>query len=500
MLANVPAETPYLFAVMEPPSPAIHAKMMGNADLVVLPALAKIENLSLDQRMSLSPPRRAILGILDAMRGSDPKKWWENLGLKPNGRTLIYGLGIWPVVRIEVGDPARLRKIIADAIQTLAMPEIEQKQLGATPYWIASKYGMTAILSVTDHDVAAAIVPTTSIARAVPLVLETERVGKSMRDTGDIAALASRYQLSQTMLAYIDSHKIVDALERRDDFATTSVFTVPACHADFERMAAAVPRILMGYRSLDVHGFLSSIVIDTTPETAKQLASLHGAMPALPDPAHALMAFSVAADVDAGVGVLRGWLQGLADRPFQCEQLAITKQIVAEALTATKDAIPKEMHGLHGGELVIEDASEAPPSGSGYLLVAGDQIAAALGQALQKVPLGITIAPDGQPVSLPVGMLGMPGLTSAHLALHTSRAALAVGPNSKVEVSAALAAPNAARSPLVGFSWDIARFVAKLPTMMTAKNQASVNALATMTATLDVRDDALVLDLGGTWR
>ncbi|MEO8552794.1 MAG: hypothetical protein ABI678_22605 [Kofleriaceae bacterium] len=500
LLANVPAETPYLFAVMEPPAEAIHAKMMGNSDLMVLPALAKAEQVPLDQRLALSPPRRAMLGILDAMRGTDPRKWWENLGLKSNGRTLIYGLGIWPVIRVEVGDPAKLRAIITDAIKTLAMPEIEQKQLGATPYWVASKYGMTAILSVTDHDVAAALVPTTAIAKAVPLVLGTEHVGKSMRDAGDIAALSTRYHLTSTMLAYIDTHRIVDALERKDDFATTSVFAVPACHADFERMADALPRILMGYRSLDAHGFLSSVVFETSPAVAKQLASLHGAMPALPDPAHTLMGFSIAADIDAGVGVLRGWLQSLADQPFQCPQLAITRQFVAEALEATKTLIPKEMHGLHGAELVIEDASESPPGGAGYLLIAGDQIAVALGQALQKVSLGISVAPDGQPVSLPIGMLGMPGLKSAHLALHTSRAALAIGPQSQTEVQTAIAAPNAPHSPLFGFTWDIARFTAKVPSLLTEKNQLTTNAFSTMNATLDVRDDALVLDIGGTWR
>lgn len=500
VLANVPADTPYLFAVMEPPSDAIHAKMMASSDLVVLPAFAKAEQIPLDQRLALSPRRRALLGILDAMRGTDPKRWWENLGLKPNGRTLIYGLGIWPVIRVEVGDAAKLRAIVSDAIKTLAMPEIEEKQLGPTPYWVASKFGMTAILSVTDHDIAAAIVPTTAIARAVPLVLGTEKVGKTLRDTGELAALATRHRLNTTMLAYIDSHRVIDALERKDDFATTSVFTVPACHADFERMAAAVPRILMGYRALDARGFLSAVVIETAPEVAKQLASLHGAMPALPDPAHALMSFEVAADVDAGVNVLRGWLQALADRPFQCEPLAPMKQVVAEALDATKSLIPKEMHGLHGAELVLEDASESPPGGSGWALVAGDQIAVALGQAMQKISLGIALAPDGQPIALPVGMLGMPGLQSAHIALHTSRAAIAIGPQSQTEVQAALAAPNAAHSPLFGFSWDIARFAAKLPTMLTEKNQLSIHSIGTMTATLDVEDSALVLDLGGTWR
>jgi hypothetical protein len=97
-------------------------------------------------------------------------------------------------------------------------------------------------------------------------------------------------------------------------------------------------------------------------------------------------------------------------------------------------------------------------------------------------------------------MLGMPGLQSAHLALHTSRAALAIGPQSQTEVQTALAAPNAPHSPLFGFAWDIARFTAKVPSLLTEKNQLTMNALGTMTATLDVHDDALVLDIGGTWR
>ncbi len=149
----------------------------------------------------------------------------------------------------------------------------------------------------------------------------------------------------------------------------------------------------------------------------------------------------------------------------------------------------------------IDDATEKPPGGSGYLLVAGDQIAAALGQALQKVPGlgGLSIAPDGQPIALPVGMLGMPWLTSAHLAMHTARAALAVGEHSQTEVGTALAAPNAPHSPLVGLNWDIARFIRQMPSMMKEDNRRNLGNIATMTSTLDVHDDAVVIDLDGTW-
>lgn len=499
MLAHVPADTPYVFAMLEPPSDAVRAKQPANVDTFVLPALEESASVPLDKRLGLDPEKRALLGIMDTARGTDPTKWIENLGFAKNGHWVMYGMGVWPVMRIEVADPAKLRGVIAEAAKTLALPEIQQKDNAGVPYWIASRFGVSAIVSVMDHEIVAAMLPTQSLAAVLPVVLGPKPMEHNLRDSGEIADVMARYHLIPATIGMIDSRRVIAALERRDDLSTTSVFTAPACHADYERMAAAVPRIVIGYHQLDMQGFSAALAIETAPEVAKQLASLHSAMPAAPDAAHAMLSVVVAADVDAGLATMRGWLQGLADRPFQCEQLAIAKMVVAGALERTKTLIPAELKGLHGGELVVEDASESPPGGAGYVLVAGDQIAIALGQAIQKFGMGLSVAPDGQPLELPVGMLGMPGLTSAHLAMHTSRAALAVGPQSKAEVTAALAAPNAARSPLMAFNWDIAKFIRQLPSVMKEDDRNNLATISTMTSTVDVRENTLVLDLAGTW-
>jgi hypothetical protein len=495
MLAHVPADTPYVFALLEPPSDAVRAKQPANMDALVVPALKESASVPLDKRLGLDPEKRALLGIMDVARGTDPTKWVENLGFAKNGHWVMYGLGVWPVIRIEVSDAAKLRGVVAEAVKTLALPEVQQKDT----YWIASKFGVSAVVSVMDHELVGALLPTQSLATVLPVVLGQKPVEHNLRDSGEVTDVMARYHLIPATIGLLDTRRVIAALERRDDLSTTSVFTAPACHADYERMAAAVPRLVLGYHQLDTRGFSATLAIETSPEVAKQLAGLHSAMPAAPDPAHAMLSFVVAADVDAGLAVMRGWLQGLADRPFQCEQLAITKMIVAGALEQTKTLIPAELKGLRGGELVVEDASESPPGGAGYVLVAGDQIAIALGQAIQKFGMGLSIAPDGQPLELPVGMLGMPGLTSAHLAMHTSRAALAVGPQSKAEVTTALAAPNAARSPLVTFNWDIAKVIRQLPSVMKEDNRNNLASFATMTSTLDVHDNTLVLDVGGTW-
>lgn len=500
-LANVPADTPYLFAWLEAPSEAVRTRLMANADAFVVPKLEEAAAIPLDQRIEMPSYRRALLGIMDAMHGTNPALYWENLGFKHNGQWIMYGLGVWPVLRVEVADANKLRAILADAVKTLNMPIVEQKQLDGMPYWVASKDGLSGIASVTDHDAVVALVPTASLADSLPMVLGTKPVVHSLRDSGEIAKITESHHLTRHLIAYIDSHRVVDALERKDALATTSVFSAPACHADYERIADAVPRLVFGYEKLDVNGFLGSFVADLAPDIAKRMAAMHTAMPAPPDISHAMLSIVVAADFDTAIANARTWMQALVDHPFQCPVLAESKSVFEMGLEAANKSIPSELHGLHGGEIVIDDATEKPPSGSGYVVVSGDQVAMTLSQWLQKIPGlgGMNVAPDGQPVELPVAMLGIDGLRSAHLAMHTGRVAIAVGDRSKTEVSTALASPNAAHSPLAILTWDIAKFMKQMPSVLKDDNKTNLVQFSTIVMSLDVRDNALVFDIGGDW-
>ena len=498
-LANVPADTPYLFAWLEAPPEAVRKRLMANFDALVVPKINDAAAVPLDQRLAMPAYQRALYGILDAMHGTDPKLYWENLGFKHNGQWVLYGLGIWPVLRVEVASADKLRAILADAVKTLNMPIVEQKELGGVPYWIASRDGFSGIVSVTDHDAVVAMVPTTSLADALPMVLGTKPVAHSLRDSGEIAKIIETHHFTQHLITFLDMHHVVAALERQDAFSTKSIFTAPACHADYERIAAAVPRMVFGYERLDEAGFKGSFELETSPDAAKQLASLHTAMPTPPDLAHALVSFVVAADVDAGIEVARSWMQALVDHPFECQQLAFVKPVLQMGISQLKAAIPQEMHGLHGGELVIDDAHESPPSGSGYALISGDQIAMTVTKQLSQLPIGIQVAPDGQPAELPVGILQMAWLQKAFMAMHTGRVAVAIGEQSKTEVTAALAAPNARHSPLAALSWDIAKFLKQMPTLLKDDNKSNLDQFSTIQMAFDVRENALVFDVAASW-
>jgi hypothetical protein len=96
-------------------------------------------------------------------------------------------------------------------------------------------------------------------------------------------------------------------------------------------------------------------------------------------------------------------------------------------------------------------------------------------------------------------MLGIEGLRSAHLAMHTGRVAIAVGDRSKTEVSTALASPNAPHSPLAILTWDIAKFMKQMPSVLKEDNKTNLIQFSTIVMSVDVRDNALVFDIGGDW-
>ncbi|HEY0254612.1 MAG TPA: hypothetical protein VGC41_23960, partial [Kofleriaceae bacterium] len=76
----------------------------------------------------------------------------------------------------------------------------------------------------------------------------------------------------------------------------------------------------------------------------------------------------------------------------------------------------------------------------------------------------------------------------------------AIGDNSKDEVGKALAAPNVDHIPFASLEWAYARFIAKMPSFMKDDKKQSWEAFDRMTFDLDVRENALVLDIGATWK
>src|SRR5579872_4779874 len=133
ILAEVPADTPYLAALLEPMNDALRRRMMHNLDAQLAQSMQALDKLG-DAR---EPWVRALHTLVGELRGKGVSAWYDQLGIDPHGRFVVYGMSLWPVARIELNDPARLRAVIARMLAGAGI-QSQQRTLDGRTYWLSS--------------------------------------------------------------------------------------------------------------------------------------------------------------------------------------------------------------------------------------------------------------------------------------------------------------------------------------------------------------------------
>ena len=94
ILAAVPADTPYLFGVIEPTAPALRDQMFAQSGEQLVTYLKKAAS---------GQGKMAVFAaaLYQEIDGVDPAHIIDALGGARDGRFVLYGLSIWPVMRLE---------------------------------------------------------------------------------------------------------------------------------------------------------------------------------------------------------------------------------------------------------------------------------------------------------------------------------------------------------------------------------------------------------------
>lgn len=496
ILSHVPADSPYLFALLEPISDALRQRMMQGFYDQMARSYQALDALRAGDRTKLEPWLRAVLAATDELRGKPPAAWFEHFGVDPRGRFAIYGLSMWPVMRIEIASPPRLRAVI-ERVLAAADLRPQQRTLDGHPYWLMGDGNVSVVAAVLDREAVAALVPTPVLDAALPLVLGTRAPDHSLAATTTVPDLLARHRLLGLVLAYVDARNIAaivagpqpGPLDIPIRAATGPVS--PACRADLDRLAAIVPRLVLGYHRFDDAGFDASTVVELPAATVGALHKLRAAVPeVIPRPPGRPL-FTLGAAIDPGE--LIAWLQAttrqLQDRPFRCPWFTGINEAGARLAAKLATPLPPTWRGLRGFAMTIDDASILPPDVTGHVLVAGERVADLVTSLVGAVPAlaGIPLARDGKPIALPIQQLHLP-TRSAHLALTTDRLVIAAGDGSDRRATAHLGSPAPGHSPLFTMSFDIPR----LQKLLAALGQSPVQNLGAM------RDVGFGVDIGDT--
>jgi hypothetical protein len=478
VLAFVPAESPYVLGQLDPMDEATRAHAFGLSD-----GSLKTMTDALADRSADDPIKRAFIAYVAEVSNVPVAKRGDSIGLAHDFRFVIYGDPIYPVARLAVSDPVRLR-VVLHKIATAFGPGIVE-HAESVPYWTFAKGKVTVVVAMHDRDLTTAVFPTEETATRLPPLLANTRPAHSLRESADVPALLARHQLRRELFAIIDVAKVAVQLARYPGTGLDS----PQCKDDLARVAAVVPRLVAGYHANDPKRMDLSFVVELPPAIADSLSKLRVALPVLSkDP---LMTMGIGLDVDRALAVATDLAGRVRDQQFACAPLATLNKVATAALVALAN-VPPQIHGLRGFAFALDDMQMEPRTYSGVAIVLGSQ----LQKVIQQLPLGLAIPSDGHPVPLPVEMLGIKGLSSAHAAMSGDRLAIGAGDHSADLATSALAAKDEPQPALMTFAMSAHWFATHIESMRTNK---SFELFDDLWAKLDVRDDGLVFDFGGTW-
>lgn len=507
LLAHVPADTPYLVAVLDPVSPALRKTLMQTFGRQLGDAMKKVRDIRPADVSKAEPWQRVLIALADQLRGNDPEALPEQLGIDLRGRFVLYGLSVWPVARMEVADPAKLRTVID---RSLAAASVQPKQLtfAGHPYWIAGDAKVGLLAAIVDRELVVALLPTLTLPAALPLLLGDRTPDRNLSNEPTVSDLLARHRFQGTLVAYLDSHHLVDIVAGAQPTpfdlalrATTGPIS-SVCHGDLDRLAALLPRIVLGYRRFDASGMEASAIFELPPVAVSGLRKLAAVVPEVSEraPEHPMFSLGAAIDPVAFVAWTRGITGELRAHPFACPWFTEINDAGAKLAHELDAPLPKALRGMHGGSLVIDDAAMRPPSFTGHVLLAGDRVADLVTSLAGAVPAiaGIPLARDGAPIALPVKQLHLP-MSSAHLALTTDRLVITAGEDSAQRIAGPLSAPLPERSPLAVMTFNVPRFQQVMAAIGEGKLD-DIAAFRDLGMALDVDDSGLALDFWGSWK
>lgn len=476
-LAFVPRDTPYVFANLEAFPSALSEHWLQQMDIG-----AKLWQAQLDAAIRLleitqpdAPELKWLRAAHAELEGKTMAQVFDALGYDLQGRFAFYGIGLAPVMRISLADPARFSAFVA-RIETAAGQALPRASVDGQEYWHfdAPDGKLRGIIALQGEQLVLTLAPSADDA-SLRILLGLERPEQDMRDGRELIALNGDFGYLPYASGYVDSRRIATLLAAAPTptetaflaaFGTAKPVYDASCAADFERIASAVPRFSGGYTALGARHMRMVSRIETSAAIAQDLMTLRAPMPGLAQAADAPFNFGFSLQLAQLPTVVNGWAGAVAARPWQCPSLAWLNDGFATSRTQASNPVifgaAPVFRGVHAiaTRITFPAGSDTPDFGGKVLLGSPNPTAlVAMAKSFAPALASLDLKPDGKVQPLPV-LPDMPMQLPTWVAMNDTVLALAIGEGEDADLAEYLATDPSQQPLLVlGYSGELfARF------------------------------------------
>ncbi len=495
-LAFVPADTPYVYANLEP-TPAAVIEQWSRRMTEYWPAMFGMYDGLLQQAGDKADAQslhfvKIARVLLDEVKTRDSLDKWRAIGFKPEGRAAIYGVGLVPVLRLELGDAAAFKAEVARIEEKLG-EKLPLAKTGNQEYWQLGTDKLTAVVAVEGTQLVATMLPPNADDALKQTLLGITRPAQNLAAAGTLQALAKQYGYSPYGEGFIDFVRLTERLSNAptgSDAAFAKALSLPAattdpvCKSEYLEIAHKFPRFVAGAEELTPQRMRIGAQLEIEPGLAQQIAAAFGAAPGTGTPGTGVV------DVSVSLPLLKlkdFWIkqaEAVAAKPFACASLAKLNDGYRQSKQKIDITVPPPFSDLTGARFTLDTfdlntTAGAMPTVAGKFLMASNNPLAALAMAQLAVPglKDLKLVADGKPVALPTG-LAPAGTPPLFAAMSDKAIAIAVGAGQDATLGAYLGAPAASEPVFMRMVFSgklyslMAQSFAKMKAVLPADKQA----------------------------
>ncbi len=467
-LAFVPADTPYVVANLDVLNDSTRKALLAQADAQLPSQLAQMDTAA-DQLAEEDPDGARLLRALRAeFKGDTVEGFANSTGLDLKGYSAFYGLGLAPVLRFQLSDPAAFEAFIG-RLETAYGKKFEAATEGKQSYrkYVSPASGTELILAAVGKQAVVALLPSNPPQAMLREALGLDRPQKSMQDDGRLATLAKAKGYKKWLVGELDLTRalplmlggkdaLADSMRKAHAQAESAktgepvanqLQTSPACNSEAARIAARVPTISFGYTQLDAKHQDGRVDIALADDISKAFAGLKVDLPGLGKTGIAPFDLSLALPISELRTFWLAQVDAVATKPFTCPELTGLNDGFAKLGPMMQKAAIPPFGDLLGVRIALDSLTLNPnsslPTFSGRLVLATRNPSGllAMGQMMVPALAQLKLSNDGKPVMLPQQMTGMLG-QPAWVAMRDNALTLGVGAGEEAKLADTLKEPG----------------------------------------------------------
>ncbi|KPQ26567.1 hypothetical protein [Halomonas sp. HL-93] len=374
------------------------------------------------------------------------------LGLKMSPQVAFYGLGILPVLRMQLQDEEAFRETL-QRILTKAEITPSTATTNGTDYWVLTPEApVKAILAIIDQQLLISIVPQDASDELMAQVLGSDLPDSNLEDSGALAELEQRHDFTPYGAGEVDFSRLLNELSSPSHAGTQALMDaveaeqldLSACQADIDRITSRFPGLVMGMREYNQDRMEMNVILETDEEIVSDLRALTTQVPGLGS-TDGMASIGMGLNLPLLLQTVQQYAQQVRQNPFSCDELQDLNSAWSEINTAMNNPATMMIGSALSGLRARIDSltmTNGEPSGSGILTLASPNPMGLVTTASAFVPeLGaLELEPGGDAKQIESMMLP-PETPALHAAMSNNAIALGADISDPASLQKALEAP-----------------------------------------------------------